>query len=147
MKNIPSTLLLAWLLMGSAYAMCAPDRNVTIEQLPRKAQLFIKQHFAKVSIVQAQQDTDRLDGDYEVTFSDGSKVEFQKNGQWSDVESPRSMVPTALVPMTIRQYVAQKYPDTKIVKIDRDTRGYDIELSSGIDLKFDAKGHFKAMDD
>ena len=53
-------------------------------------------------------------------------------------------VPGAIVPQQIKDYVAQKYPDAKIVKIERMRRGYEISLSSRIELEFDR--NFKVVD-
>jgi len=44
------------------------DRPVTFEQLPQKAQQFIKQHFPNLQISIAKQDMDLTDKNYDVIF-------------------------------------------------------------------------------
>ena len=46
----------------------------------------------------------------------------------------------------IRNYVAKNFPDVKIVKIEKDFVGFDIELSDGVEVKFDRLGNFKSVD-
>ena len=62
------------------------------------------------------------------------------------VECKDSQVPAAIVPAKIASYVTEKYPDSRIVEIDRDLRGYEIELSNDVKLKFDRKGEFTSID-
>jgi hypothetical protein len=56
-------------------------------------------------------------------------------------------VPTAFVPAQIQNFVKKSYPGTKITKIDRDARDYEIELSNGLDLKFNKSGRLIEIDD
>lgn len=39
----------------------------------------------------------------------------------------------------------KQFPGTKIVKIEKKTLGFEIELSDGVELKFDRLGTFKSM--
>ena len=77
---------------------------------------------------------------------DGTKIEFSGDGNWKDVECRKSAVPTAIVPKQITEYVAKKYPDVKILKIDRE-ENYDIELSNRLELTFDKKFRLIDIDD
>ena len=62
------------------------DKPITVEQLPQKAQQFIKQYFADKTVTLAKMERDFMDKSYEVLFSNGEKVEFDKNGEWKDVD-------------------------------------------------------------
>ena len=62
------------------------DKPVTVDQLPQKAQTFIKQYFADKQVSLAKQERDFFDKSYEVMFVNGEKVEFDKNGEWKDVD-------------------------------------------------------------
>lgn len=124
----------------------ADDRAVTINQLPAKAQQFIKQYFPQNTVSYAKQDTGMFDGEFEVAFMDGNKVEFQKNGEWKNVECERSAVPAALMPQTMKDYVAQNHTNIQVVKIDREPYEFEIKLSDGQELKFNLKGQFVRYD-
>ena len=46
-------------------------------------------------------------------------------------------MPAAIVPEAIGKYVADNYASLTIVQIERENYGYDIELSNGLDIRFD----------
>lgn len=146
MKKILVSALLLLATGTLAMASTNDDRAVTFAQLPQKAQQFIKQHFADEKISYAKQDTDWFDGDYEVYFTAGNKVEFRKNGEWSDVECKRSEVPAAIIPQFVKAYMTQNHPNTKVVEINRDKRDYEVKLTDGVELKFNLKGAFIGYD-
>ena len=86
--------------------------------------------------------------EYEVILTDGSEISFDKDGNWENVEVNNSRsVPSAFVPAQVRKVVAGQQPGQRIVGVDRDRRGYDIELSNGIEMKFDKAGKFLGYDD
>ena len=113
------------------------DKPITVKQLPLPAQQFIKAHFAKAKVALAKMDSDLLfDKTYEVLFTNGSKVEFDKNGAWKEVDCREGSVPSAIVPQAITKYVRENYPDQAIKEIEWDKKGYDIKLSNGLKLEF-----------
>lgn len=58
----------------------------------------------------------------------------------------KGAVPSAIVPKRIRNYVAKNYNDADIVEIEKNHKGYTIELADDIELKFDLLGTFKKVD-
>ena len=76
-----------------------------------------------------------------------TRFEFDKNGNWDKVDCHHAAVPAAIIPASIAKYVKANFPDSQIVKIDKERGGYDIELSNDLDLKFNAKGKFLGIDD
>lgn len=56
-------------------------------------------------------------------------------------------VPDAYVPAGVRAYVSKNHSGQRIVSIDRERSGYDVELSNGIEMKFDKVGNFLRYDD
>lgn len=146
MKKMILSLVLITAALTTTMTAQADDRAVTIDQLPKKAQQFIKQHFAQSILSYAKQDTGMFDGEFEVAFTDGNKVEFQKNGEWKDVECKKSAVPAAIVPQTMKDYVAKSHANMQIIKIERESKEYEIKLSDGKELKFNSKGNFVRYD-
>ena len=116
-------------------ALAGNDKPIQVSEMPKAAQLFIKNHFADLSVAMAKVETDFLDKNYDVVFTNGNKVEFDKKGNWTNVDCEHTQVPVA-----IRQYVAKNYPDAKVLKIEvTDRKGYDVELSNGFELEFDKR--------
>ena len=140
MKKIILTVSL--LLIGSAAALA--DKPVSLEQLPAAAQSFLKSHFPSQAVTFASEDRGLISKEYEVLLSDGAKVDFDSDGEWTDVECKLSRVPDAIVPKPITEYVAKSFPQVKILKIERDRRGYELSLSNGLDIDFDKQ--FKVVD-
>lgn len=121
-------------------AFAGNDKPIQVSEMPKAAQLFIKNHFADLSVAMAKVETDFLDKNYDVVFTNGNKVEFDKKGNWTNVDCEHTQVPVAILPEAIRQYVTQNYPDAKVLKIEvTDRKGYDVELSNGFELEFDKR--------
>jgi len=136
-------ILLAFVMTMSMPVMSDNDRVITFDQLPPPAQAMLKQHFGdKVPLVIT---ADR--SDFNVMYQSGEKVEFDKKGNWREIECKRSSVPEALVPEQIKAAVKKSFPGTTIQKIDRDRRGYDVELDNGLDLEFNKKFQMVEIDD
>lgn len=122
---------------------CSKDHPITIDQLPQTAQQFIKTHFANLTVGSIMADNDS----YDVFFSNGYKVEFDKKGNWEDVDCRADEVPAAIIPASIRNYVSTNYAGSFIVDISKDNRKYEVELNNGIDMEFDKSGNFLRIDD
>ena len=84
---------------------------------------------------------------YEVRLSNGTEVEFDKNGNWDKVDCNYSAVPASLVPANIANYVKTHFAGAKVVKIDKERHGYDVELSNDLELKFNKQGQLMNIDD
>lgn len=50
------------------------------------------------------------------------------------------------MPKTIRNYVAKNYPDVTIVKIEKKSSGYEIDLSDQLKMKFNLLSQFKSIE-
>ena len=79
---ILTTILMA---LGISTACADNDKPIAVTQLPQKAQLFIKTHFPKAKVALAKLERDFLETRYEVVFTNGSKVEFLKDGDWKEL--------------------------------------------------------------
>lgn len=119
------------------------DRPVTFQELPQKAQQFINKHFSNVGFLSAKQD----DGEYEVILKDGTEIDFTGAGDWKDVNCHVRAVPAAIVPAAIANYVKTNFSSNIITKIEKKYNGYDIELETDLELKFDKNGNFMYADD
>ncbi len=128
---------------ASAKDTYAHDASV----LPKAAQTELAKNFkAKVSLVKIDKDFGRI-SEYEVILDDGTEVTFDKNGNWENVEVNNSKsVPSAYVPKAIADYVKKNQNGARIVGIEKERNGYEVELSNGVDMKFDKAGNFLRYD-
>lgn len=124
----------------------ADDKPIQFEQLPVKAQGFVKKHFVDKKISYSKVDNEILDKSYSIVFVDGSSIDFTKAGEWKEIECKANEVPQAIVPVQIKNYIQKNYPDMKILKIDRDKKYYEVELSNKLELKFDMKFNLVKLD-
>ncbi|MBQ8807172.1 MAG: PepSY-like domain-containing protein [Bacteroidaceae bacterium] len=144
MKNL--IVLLACIFIQQTTALADNDKPTTIDQLPAAAQNFIKANFAGVSIAIAKIENDFLDKSYDVIFTNGNKVEFNKKGQWTDIDCKYTEVPASAVPVAIKDYVNKNHSGAKILKIEIENRNYDVKLSNGWELTFNKKFHIVDID-
>lgn len=122
------------------------DKPVGEEQLPTQAVQFINEHFPDAVISVVTFDKELFDKSYSVFFTDGNKVEFDKNGRWTDVECRFSRVPVSVIPEKIHAYVTENHPDHYVVSIDRDKYDYELDLENGVEMKFDLDFRFIGYD-
>ena len=116
--------LLVCLLTISTGVCADDDRPVRFDQLPAKAQAYVKKYFPQEKVALAKMEKDFFDKKYEVIFANSSKY---------------STVPEAVIPEAILRYVKATYPDHKVVKIEKEDRGYEAKLANGMKLEFDNK--------
>lgn len=131
----------------SATANADNDKPIEISQLPATAQQVIKNNFADKKVAMAKMETGIFEKSYDVIFTNGEKIEFDRNGNWTDISCKLSAVPTALIPAAIRTYAKNNYPDTKILKIEKDRGEYEIKLSNGLEITFNKNFQVIDIDD
>lgn len=127
-------------------ASCDNDeKHLDYNELPNVAKSFINNHFGNTEVRSAIKEYDDLTYHYEVYLTDGTKIEFKKNGEWREVENRVEGVPTSILPAGIVSYVQENYGSYFIVSAERD-RQYDIELNNDLDLDFTLDGDFIRID-
>ena len=112
--------------------------------------------FARTYFPEAEVLSSIKDGfDYEVTLSDYTQIGFDGNMfgkfEWEEVDcqhaSIYTVVPSALIPNEITNYVNRIHGTLSIVKISKDNRSWDIKLSNGIKIEFDKRFNVIDFDD
>ena len=127
-------------------AMADNDKSVTFEQLPQAAQQFIRQNFADREIAFSKMEKEWFDTSYDVLFTNGDKLEFDKNGQWKEMYCKFTSVPEKAVPAPIVKFVNDKYPGVKILVIEKDRYEYEVRLSNFWEITFDLQFNVIDMD-
>ena len=146
MKNFK--LFAAALMCMMVSTVCnAEDRIIPASQLPAAATSFIQQNFNGKGIAYAAIDHEFGGKKYEVMLNDGTQIDFDKKGVWDKVDCEMGVVPAALVPAPIANYVKANFSNSNVTKIDKERYGFEIELSNGLELKFNKSGMLIAMDD
>lgn len=143
--------ILALNLAVAAIMLCSCGKGeksiVAFDELPQEAQTFVSTHFADKQVASVLRDNDLFDQDYEVLFSDGASVDFDKNGNWTDVEDrDADGVPSLIVPDAISTYCVSNFAGQLILQISKDKKGYEIELSNSLELDFDKDGNLVGAD-
>ena len=143
MKKI--VVLIVSMLVLATTASAGNDKPIQVSQLPQTAQQFIKKYFGDRKVAFAKEESD-FRKSYEIAFKNGDKIEFDRKGEWTDIDSKYSAVPTGIIPAPIAKYVADNYPDNKIVQIERDTRSTEVKLDNRMEIKFDKQHRVIEMD-
>lgn len=129
---------------------CADNDKVTnnINELPQVSRTFLNNYFDgnKVSHIKIDKDLFLVDS-YDVILTDGTSVEFNRDGEWKEVKSFQQNIPDTLIPAEIKQYVNQNYPSQKIMAVERGKRKVSIDLANGLELEFDLNGNLIDIDD
>lgn len=148
MKTYVKTLLaaLALTFAFSLNARADKDTPIQVNQLPAAAQTLLKKHFSGKKVALAKMESDMLGKSYEVIFTNGDKVEFDRNGKWTDLSCKKGAVPSALVPAAISRYVKAHYKGARVVELERERKGYGLELSNGVELDFNNKFQLTEFD-
>ena len=103
--------------------------------------------FKDSKVAMAKQETDLFYKSFDVIFTSGDKLEFDKSGDWTEVKCIKNGVPSQIVPKEIIDYVNTNYPNEKILQIERNSREYEIKLSNRWEIKFDKQFRVIDIDD
>jgi hypothetical protein len=145
------TVFFATMIAFSAmFASCDKEEMIPETQLPASSREFIKTHFPDVAIIRIVKETDGFEKDYTVYLANGFDIDFEKNGNWDDVDGHINSLPQSildLLPAGIVEYVSVNLKDYKIVEVNKERYGYEIGLTGDIDLKFNLLGSFIGYDD
>lgn len=148
MKKLLLLLVSVLVSAGAAFAGIGDKYTIDREQLPAEARTFLSTHFPKTKVGMIKVDKHLLKKtDYDVRLTNGTEIEFNNAGKWKSVDCKTREVPAAIVPKAIRSYVAKNFKDVTIVSIEKKSNGgYEVDLSDGVELKFNALGQFKSME-
>lgn len=129
-------------------AMFANDVLVTVDQMPEPAQLFLKTYFQEdnIAYVTADRAITFVTG-YEVRLSDGTEIEFQRDGSLKKIECKMRPMPEGIVPAKMVAYIQASFPNVLIKEYKIDYFGQKIELTNGLELIFDNAGNPRGIDD
>lgn len=114
------------------------DRPITVDKMPSAAREFISRHFGGLPVAVAKQEGTFLLKNYDVIFTNGDKVEFDRKGIWTNLDCKYGKVPAAVIPQKIADYIAGQYPGVEVLQIEKEDGRYEVELSNRVDLTFNS---------
>ena len=110
------------------FGFCSCDNDDSVTPDPQARQAFESKYPNATQV--------EWEKKYEVVFVNGEKAEFLKDGSWEKVDCKYSTVSTGIVPQAIKDYVSKHYPEAKILKIERDSKTYEVKLNNQLELEF-----------
>ena len=146
MKRILRILMIAICCMVSCniVANAGNDKPISVNALPAKAQTLLSQHFNGQKVMLATIETGVVSRSYDVVLQNGTKLEFDKKGNLTEIDCKQATVPAKLIPQAIRNYLKENYPAQAVKKIEMNKNEYEVELANGLDLTFNK--HFQLID-
>ncbi|WP_026727585.1 PepSY-like domain-containing protein [Flavobacterium denitrificans] len=140
--------LTIYLITGLLFGLSAHAQKTVIkkEALPANAQTFLKTHFGSKKPSYILEDKEILSTEYKVKFDNEIEIEFDKKGNWKEVDGKNTKIPKSIVPKKIASYIKTNFPKENVIKIELESSGYETKLSNGLELKFNLKGDFIKID-
>ncbi len=140
-------LILTGLLLLLFGAQAGHYKMIPFKELPSDARNFVNNNFPDLKISYTAKERDFLEVSYKVIFVDGNKLEFNRSGEWKEIDFSFSKIPESAVPKSIRDFIAQQHPEQTIIEIDKEKWNYEVKLNNDIELKFDKNQNFIGLDD
>lgn len=126
----------------STTACADKNKPIQVNELPAKAQTVLTTHFSGQKVALTIKENG-FDG-YDVILQNGTKLEFDRKGNLTEVDCKQGTVPAKLIPQPIKSYVQANYSGQNIKKMEIDKGEHEIELSNGLDITFNKR--FKVID-
>lgn len=140
MKKFLSLLAVSFaciLVLGS----CEESR-IRESKLPEAAQDLIGRYFPGIKVKYAEKEIDDGIRTYNVKLADGTEIEFNEAGEWTEIDCDFATIPDGVLPEKISGYIAANYPQTKAYKAEKKFGGYEITVTGGYKLFFNNNGDF-----
>lgn len=125
-------------------ASAGNDKPISVTTLPIKAQNLLTNYFGNQKVALATIESGVVNRSYDVVLQNGTKLEFNKKGELTEIDSKQGVVPVKLIPLSIKNYLQNNYPRQSVKKLEIKKNEYEVELSNGMDLTFNK--HFQLID-
>lgn len=133
-------------LSSTSFTSHAQDRDIPIDQIPKKITTYLETHFPDNAVLEASFDDHVVYKKYEIFLEDRVSLEFSPEYKVMEIKS-KSKLPDAVIPKQILKYVEINCPKNVITDWELDDGNQQIELDNGIDMEFDLKGKFIRAED
>lgn len=116
----------------------AEDVEITYDRLPSKARGVIESVFPDTKVKKVNMERRASLIQYEVKLQGGIKLQFNKAGEFTECECKDTPVPDKLVPARIMEITRKEFPEQKIMRIEHDSKLYELVLDNGYELSFNS---------
>ena len=125
-------------------ATAGNDKPISVTTLPIKAQILLTNYFGNQKVALATIESGVVNRSYDVVLQNGTKLEFNKKGELTEIDCKQGVVPVNLIPLSIKNYLQNNYPGQSVKKLEIKKKEYEVELSNGMDFTFNK--HFQLID-
>ena len=125
-------------------ACAGNDKPISVNTLPTKAQILLTNYFGNQKVALATIESGVVNKSYDVVLQNGTKLEFNKKGELTEIDCKQGVVPVNLIPLSIKNYLQNNYPGQSVKKLEIKKNEYEVELSNGMDFTFNK--HFQLID-
>ena len=110
-------ILLSMMSVSAALRAGNEIRTTDPQKLPATAREFIATHFpdTRIALIKIDREGGRTDS-YDVLLENGCDLEFDRRGQWTEIDAERTTVPQSIIPLRIADYLKRNYPDRPRVR-------------------------------
>ena len=146
MKRTMRIMMIAFycILSCNILANAGNDKPISVTTLPTKAQILLTNYFGNQKVALATIESGVVNRSYDVVLQNGTKLEFNKKGELTEIDCKQGVVPVNLIPLSIKNYLQNNYPGQSVKKLEIKKKEYEVELSNGMDLTFNK--HFQLID-
>ena len=131
-------LLGVWMLSS-----CDDEKKIDFGDLPSEARSFIENYFPSADILSIVQEKEDGRKEYQVKLSNGTDMEFDEDGEWTNIECYFSPLPPGILPANVITKVEELHPEAYINGVEKELGGYVVEVTDagGIDwdMRFNAQ--------
>lgn len=129
------------------------DEEYPIANLPANILAFIGNNYPSAAIEEAEKENNgnfeiKLSNDIEIIFDASGEFLGQAKDELGDDDEDDEDIEVSELPDIIQSYIAENYPGRSIIEAELESNGsYEVSLSDGTELKFEANGKFLGADD
>lgn len=134
MRKLLFTVLALMLVLPVA----AEDVEIAFEKLPEKAQKVVLKAFPDTKIKKVEMERRASLIQYEVKLAGGIKMQFNKEGTFTECECTSGSVPAVLIPAKIKELIDKEFPNREIRRFEHDSKLYEVLLDNGDELSFNS---------
>ena len=120
------------------------DKPISVNALPAKAQTLLNNHFNGQKVMLATIESGVVSRNYDVVLQNGTKLEFDKKGNLTEIDCKLGIVPALLIPQAIKNYLKDNNAGQSVKKIEMNKNEYEVKLTNGLGLTFNK--HFQLID-
>ena len=77
------------------------DKPISVNTLPIKAQILLTNYFGNQKVALATIESGVVNKSYDVVLQNGTKLEFNKKGELTEIDCKQGVVPVKLIPLSI----------------------------------------------